>query len=196
MLDDYIKASYEAFLAARPLFRIEDAIRWGLREHWLKAMWRNGAIRRAACGLYADSDYWPDPRETTMARFERHTVCLLSALWIHRLIDDEPKKVWYSLRPPARVPRDAAWLPARFVRIAGPAAEHDVIEVELHRRRVRVYSIAKTLADCLKFRRLVGEHTARDAYLRAVAESRIDHEAFAEAARICRVRAAAKPLLG
>ncbi|MHB8873874.1 MAG: type IV toxin-antitoxin system AbiEi family antitoxin domain-containing protein [Myxococcaceae bacterium] len=112
-----------------------------------------------------------------------------------RLVDHEPEPVWYSLRPPARVPRDAEFLPARFVRIAGPAADHGTVGVELHRRPVRVYSVEKTLADCLKFRHLVGERAAHHVYRRALAESRLDRDAFADAARICRVRSAAKPLL-
>jgi len=70
--------------------------------------------------------------------------------------------------------------------------------VEEHRidgHTVRVYSPAKTIADCFKFRNKIGVNVARDAIKTAIAEKRVRPQEIMKYAKICRVSNIIKPIL-
>lgn len=80
-----------------------------------------------------------------------------------------------------------------MVRFSGRAfadgAEHHFIEGQ----RVRVYSVANTLADLFKFRNEVGLDDALEALREAWREHRFTMDALDHAARICRVERVMRP---
>lgn len=68
------------------------------------------------------------------------------------------------------------------------------IEVhQLERQAVRIYSVAKTLADLFKHRNKVGLDVAIEALREAWRERKFTMEALDRAARVCRVSRVMKP---
>ncbi len=61
--------------------------------------------------------------------------------------------------------------------------------------RIKVYSLAKTIADCFKFRNRIGIDPARDALKVAVTEKGIKLKEIMQYAKICRVDSIVKPIL-
>ncbi len=82
-------------------------------------------------------------------------VCFLSALQFHGIGTQLPHQVWLAVPRGTRVPT-LAEPPLRIVRIASDLFE---LSLESHRIRgatVRVYSAARTIVDCFRFRSRVG----------------------------------------
>jgi hypothetical protein len=81
-------------------------------------------------------------------------LCLLTALRFHELTTQAPAEVWIALPARARKPRlDHPRL--RVARFSGQALTEGIETHRLENVEVRVYSAAKTVADCFKYRNKV-----------------------------------------
>lgn len=121
-------------------------------------------------------------------------ICLLSALALHGIGSQLPAEVWLALERGCRPPK-VANLRLRIVRFSGPAF-HEGIEVrEIERHRVRVYSVAKTIADIFKARNRVGLDIAVEALREAWRDRRFTMADLDRAARACRVERVMRPYL-
>jgi predicted transcriptional regulator of viral defense system len=58
-------------------------------------------------------------------------------------------------------------LKMRFVRFSGPALTQGVVNTRIDGVPVRIYSVAKTIADCFKYRKTIGP----EAVIQALRES-------------------------
>ena len=88
--------------------------------------------------------------------------CLLTALRFHGLTTQSPAEVWIALPEKARKPRlDTPRL--RVARFSGAALSEGIETHRLEGVEVRVYSAAKTVADCFKYRNKVGVDVAVEA---------------------------------
>ncbi len=67
------------------------------------------------------------------------------------------------------------------------------IEVDGH--KIKIYCLAKTIADCFKFRNRIGINVARDALKVAVIEKSISPKEIMQYAKVCRVDKIIKPIL-
>ncbi len=88
--------------------------------------------------------------------------CLLTALRFHDLTTQNPADVWIALPETARRPR-LDYPRLRVARFSGAALTEGI---ETHRAEgveIRVYSAAKTVADCFKFRNKIGTDVAVEA---------------------------------
>ena len=75
----------------------------------------------------------------------------------------------------------------KFVRFSGDALNYGVQNLNLDGVPGRVYSLLKSVADCLKFRNKIGVEIARSALRASVADGSHSRERRLHFARICRV---------
>ena len=75
------------------------------------------------------------------------------------------------------------------------AYETGIEEHAIDGRKVRVYSLAKTIADCFKFRRKIGENIGLEALKAAVSEHHVLPNDIMRYAKICRAEKSIKPYL-
>lgn len=154
--------SYEEAVLAlarrRSLLRARDVVGEGIPSMVLSRMVRAGSLQRVSHGIYA-----PKERDISehvslaevCARVPRAVVCLLSALRFHEIGTQEPYDVWIALPSSASAPRIQS--PAiRIIRMSGDALTKGVVEHEIDGIRVPIFSPAKTVADCFKFRNKIG----------------------------------------
>jgi len=85
--------------------------------------------------------------------------------------------------------------PVRFYRFASNAWKAGIEEHEIEDHKIKVYNLAKTIADCFKFRNRIGADVARDALKVAVTEKGIKPKEIIQYAKICRVDSIVKPIL-
>ena len=121
-----------------------------------------GDVTRLARGLYQLSDA-PLEAHHSLAeaakRVPRGVVCLVSALAYHELTDQLPRAVWMAIGT-----RD--WMPKqgkpemRIVRFTDALLTDDVLTVHIEHVPVKVFGVAKTIADCFRHRRKVGQTVA------------------------------------
>ena len=94
-----------------------------------------------------------------------HRVCLLSALRLHELTTQSPFEVWLAIPNKARSPK-MDYPPMRIVRFSGAALTEGTEGIEervIDGVLVRVTNVARTVADCFKFRNEIGLDVALEA---------------------------------
>ena len=119
----------------------------------------DGEVRCARRGLAPDDIGCPRgnaPRSTTIwwlprAAVPRSVVCLISALRFHDIGTQLPAEVWIAVPRGTRVPRVSA-PPLRVVNISPAVFDLGIEEHRIEGQTVRIYSIARTVADCFRFR--------------------------------------------
>ena len=121
-------------------------------------------------------------------------ICLLSALQFHGIGTQLPSEVWIAIDRRARRPA-LKYPPLRIVRYSGAALTEGVESHRIEGQTVRVYNVAKTVADCFKYRNKIG----LDVALEALREARRAKQASADAlwryAKINRVANVMRPYL-
>ena len=151
------------------------------------------SLTRVARGVYTDRAERAEASIIVAKRVERGVLSLLSAAHFHRLLE-EPAEVWIALPRKARKPRVTS-PPLRTVRFSGEALTEGV---ELHCRRgvpVRVYSVAKTVADLFRYRHKLGSRPAVRALRHALWLGCCSVELLRHFARVCRVEEVMEPYL-
>ncbi len=121
-------------------------------------------------------------------------VCLISALRFHEIGTQAPRQVWIAIdrraaRPKISVPR------LRIVRFSGNALTEGIKVHRVEGVPVRVYSPAKTVADCFKYRNKIGLDVALEALREVVRERRCTIDELWHFAKICRVAAVMRPYM-
>jgi predicted transcriptional regulator of viral defense system len=119
-------------------------------------------------------------------------ICLLSALSFHRVGTQLPAEVWLAIERGRRPPKVAS-LRLRIVRFSGPAFREGIEVHEIERQRVRVYSVAKTIADLFKARNRIGLDIAVEALREGWRDRRFTMADLDRAARACRVESVMRP---
>jgi predicted transcriptional regulator of viral defense system len=120
--------------------------------------------------------------------------CLLTALRFHGLSTQSPAEVWIALPEKSRKPR-LDYPQLRVARFSGPALTEGIETHRLEGVDIRVYSAAKTVADCFKYRNKVGVDVAVEALREFSRTYRGRATELARFARICRVTRVMQPYL-
>ena len=127
-------------------------------------------------------------------RLSNATVCLLSALVFHGITTQIPSEVWVALPRGSRTPRcDNRKL--RLVRFSGLALTEGRAEHRIEGVPVMVYSPAKTVADCFKFRNKIGLDVALEGLKECVRQRKATIGEIRRFAEICRVARVMQPYL-
>jgi predicted transcriptional regulator of viral defense system len=121
-------------------------------------------------------------------------VCLLSALRFHDLTTQSPFEVWLAIPNKARAPR-MDFPPLRIVRFSGAALSDGVEEHRVEGVPVRVTSVARTVADCFKYRNKIGLDVALEALRDSWQEKRVRMDELWRFATLCRVASVMRPYL-
>jgi predicted transcriptional regulator of viral defense system len=98
-------------------------------------------------------------------------VCLLTALQFHEIGSQLPHAVWIAL-PEGHADSGADHPTLRIARLRGEAYSEGIQTVTEHGAPIRVYSAAKTVTDCFKFRNKIGLDVALEALKDAGAAAR------------------------
>jgi predicted transcriptional regulator of viral defense system len=179
------------------LLLASDVSRRGIPRTYLQRLVRAGLLVRSGRGLYrasaADLSEHHSLAEAA-ARVPRGVVCLLSALRFHGLTTQNPVEIWMAVDHKAWRPRPG-YPPLRLVFLSSRTL---ALGVETHRISgvsVPVYSAARTVADCFKFRHKLGVDVALEALRDYRARHRGGMETLERYAKVCRVQRVMRPYL-
>ena len=181
----------------RGLLRPRDLEAKGIARQYLVLAMRQGLIERLARGLYCMPGVIPSEHQSlsqVCKKTPSGVVCLLSALRFHDLTTQNPSEVWLAIDQKANAPRmDTVAL--RIIRFSGAALTQGVETHKIHGVAVRVYGIAKTVADCFKCRNKIGLNVAIEALRDCVQQRKASVDELVRYARICRVERVMSPFL-
>ncbi len=192
-----VQASLIRLVRQASVLRPKDAMTHGIPREYLQRMAQQGALIRIGRGLYVLPGAPASARRSlaeTAKAIPGGVVCLLSALRFHELTTQLPSQVWIALEQKAWRPRTAP-LAVRIAYFSGSAFREGVEEHVIDGVPVRVYSAAKTVADCFKYRHKIGIDVAVEALRDYQKKYRSGADELWRFARVCRVTRVMQPYL-
>lgn len=181
----------------RGLIRPRDLAPLGIPRVALTRAVRRGQLERIGRGLYGLPGR-PVSAHGALAEVARRVpkgiVCLLSALRFHGLTTQAPFEVWLAIDNKAIAPK-LDYPPLRIVRFSGAALTAGVEEHVVDGVAVRVTGVAKTVADCFKYRNKIGLDVALEALREAWREKRMTSDDLWRYAKVCRVANVMRPYM-
>jgi predicted transcriptional regulator of viral defense system len=179
------------------VLRPRDLEARGIPRKYLSLLCNEGTLKRVGRGLYicAEAEISADIGLAQVARQVPHgVVCLLSALQFHNIGTQSPYEVWLAIDRKAWRPQ-IGYPPLRIMRFSGQALTEGVETHHIERVPVRIYSPAKTVADCFKYRNKIGLDVAIEALRDCRDTKKCTNADLWKYAKVCRVTTVMKPYL-
>lgn len=145
--------------------RPRDLTQYNIPSVYLRRLYERGVLEQPAAGLYRLSEAEPSQYHTlaiVSKRVPGGVICLLSALRFHDLTTQSPPDIWMAIESHAKRPvmRD---LPVRFLRYPLQSLESGCEIHVIEGVTVKITNPAKTVADCFKYRKKIGNDVAVEA---------------------------------
>jgi predicted transcriptional regulator of viral defense system len=167
----------------------------GIHRQVLTRLVESGQLERVARGMYRLPDYSITEKHGLVlasVAAPQGVITLLSALQFHGIGTQLPSEVWIAIDRRARRPA-LKYPPLRVVRYSGDALNQGVESHTVEGETVRIYNVAKTLADCFKYRNKIGLDVALEALREAWRARRFKLDDLDRYAAICRVKQVIRP---
>ena len=179
------------------IIRPRDVEAEGIHREYLLRLYRAGELERVGRGLYtlpgAQTSEAVSLAEVAK-RVPGAVICLISALQFHNLTTQIAHRVWIAIENKKWEPK-FDFPPLELVRFTGRAFSFGIEEHEVNRVSVKVYSAAKTVADCFKFRNKIGMDVAIEALRETWSSRKATMDELWGAAKVCRVGNVIRPYL-
>lgn len=181
----------------RGLLRASHLQELGIARVVLSRLTASGQLERVGRGVYRLPDAQGAEHEslaTIAVKVPQAVFCLLTALQIHQLTTQLPRQVWIAMPQGSHVPK-MDYPPVKMVQFSGEAYAQGIEVVRADQVELRVYGVAKTIADCFKHRNKVGLDVAIEALREALAANKTNANDLWRFAKICRVANVMRPYL-
>jgi predicted transcriptional regulator of viral defense system len=179
------------------IVRPRDIEAIGIPREYLLRLCRQGKLSRTGRGIYTLPDAAVTEHHSyaeVAKRVPEAVLCLLSALAFHEITAQSPASVWIALGKGARKP--AIPSPSiRVIRLTEPSLSEGIEKHPVEGVTVRVYSAAKTVADCFKFRNKIGLDIAIEALKDCLRQKKSNINEIYRYAKICRVSNVIRPYM-
>lgn len=179
------------------LVRAHDVEEIGLSRNYLYILCREGLLQKIARGLYA----LPNAMDTEhinlveiAKRVPRAVVCLVSALHFHEITTQLPHEIWIAI-PRGSWHPTVEYPPINLTYMSGEAYTFGTETHVIENVDVKVYSPAKTVADCFKFRNKIGLDVAIEALRETWRDRKATVDELLKAASICKVERVMRPYM-
>ncbi|MDR2863415.1 MAG: hypothetical protein LBV54_06040 [Puniceicoccales bacterium] len=171
---------------------------FGVSRASLQAATRDGLLVRIGRGLYRLPNSKKITANHTLAMVAqcvpKAVFCLLSALRFHNLTTQIPHEVYIALPAGAWRPR-LDFVSLHIAHFSSASLAEGVESHDVEGVAIQVFSPAKTVADCFKFRNKLGVDVAIEALRETLNERRASPSEIAHFAKINRVSNVMRPYL-
>lgn len=174
-----------------------DLINAGFYKALIGEALDSGRIERLSRGVYSlveipDMQY-PDLVAVSVL-IPRGVICLISALSFHEITDEIPHYIDVAIPTQSRA-KEIKNIPVRYYRFSKKTWKSGIEEHDIDGHKIRVYSLAKTIADCFRFRNQIGMDVARSALKNTLEQKKASHREIMKYAAVGRVTRIIKPIL-
>ncbi|MBL3600962.1 MAG: type IV toxin-antitoxin system AbiEi family antitoxin domain-containing protein [gamma proteobacterium endosymbiont of Lamellibrachia anaximandri] len=179
------------------ILRPRDLDPYGIPRIYLSRLHATGKLQRIGRGLYVfPGTNVSEHRSLAEAckRVPKGVICLLSALRFHELTTQSPFEVWLAIGEKAWRPR-VEYPPLRIVHFSSAALDAGVEEHRIEGVIVPVFTPAKTVADCFKYRNKIGLDVSIEALRECWRSRRCTMDDLWQYAEVCRVQNVMRPYL-
>ena len=178
------------------LVRARELALIGAAGGTLQQLLQTGNLVRVGRGVYAPANRTHtelDDLGSIAIKYPSLVFCLLTALQLHGLTTQSPHEVWVAVGQKARAPK-IEYPPLHVVRMSD--VDYGVATVAISGVvRIPVTDVAKTIADCFKFRNKIGLDVALEALRDAWQQKKVTMDELWRAAEHCRVANVMRPYL-
>ncbi|MFA6817018.1 MAG: type IV toxin-antitoxin system AbiEi family antitoxin domain-containing protein [Lentisphaeria bacterium] len=185
---DYRKQMKEWLESNRP-FSTAEVQSAGISRQTLVVLQRQGVIDRLCRGVYLASNANITENlslQIAALKVPSGVVCLLSALRFHKFTTQLPQEIWLAVKQQSRKPCMGS-IELRVIAMGQETFHFGIEEHDVDGIKIRVYSAAKTVADCFKFRNKIGTDVAFEALREGYRLKLFSVSELMNAAKICRV---------
>jgi predicted transcriptional regulator of viral defense system len=185
------------FLKKNGPSRVLEVEKAGFRRQDLRHLLLHGKIERLSRGIYqiARAPLLSNPSYAEIfLRSDTAVLCLLSALNFHGLTTQLPHEVWIAVEGTSRAPK-LDYPPVRVARFTKQGFSSGIERHRMDGFEVRVYSVAKTIADLFKMRNKVGLDVAMEALREGLKEKKTTRSEILKMAKVCRIEKVMRPYL-
>lgn len=194
------KTKVEKFLQLikeQGIIKTVDIVKQGFPREYVKRFYEQGLLLKLSRGIYISSDI-PIEENISLAEVSKKVpngvICLLSALRFHNLTTQSPYEVWTAIGHKIHPPKlDGVSLHVNYFSdksLGLGVEEHNIAGV-----KVKVFSAAKTVVDCFKFRNKIGIDIAIEALKDCWRQGKCDLEELWFYAKTCRMQNIMRPYL-
>ncbi|MDI1246744.1 MAG: AbiEi antitoxin N-terminal domain-containing protein [Rhodoferax sp.] len=186
-----------ALAAQQGLLRASHLQELGIARVVLTRLTASGQLERVGRGVYRLPGTQGAEHEslaTIAVKVPQAVFCLLTALQIHGLTTQLPRQVWIAMPQGSHVPK-MDYPPIKMVQFSGDAYTQGIEVVQAGQVALRVYGVAKTVADCFKHRNKVGLDVAIEALKEALGTHKASANDLWRFAKMCRVANVMRPYL-
>jgi predicted transcriptional regulator of viral defense system len=177
--------------------RFSAILKAGFHSDSLIILEKEKKVEKIARGLYRLIDNAPESYPDLISvslQAPRGVVCLRSALSFHEATIEVPKYVDIAIPKGTRAYK-IKYPPVKFYHFNLESWEAGIEERKIECYKVKVYNLAKTIADCCKFRNKIGMNVVREVLKTAITEKKIKPKEIMQYSKICRVDNIIKPIL-
>jgi len=192
-----IEEAKKVFKSHGGTMRTKQVLEEGIHRRTLYYMRDNGDLNKLERGVYqlVDDEVTGSPDMVVIAKkIPKARICLVSALSFHELTDEIPHEVHIALPT-------SSWEPALNyppIKVYRFSEETFEVGAQTHSQdgiEITVFTPAKTVADCFKFRNQIGLSVAVEGLKRTLSEKKATVKEILEYAKLCRVEKVMKPYL-
>lgn len=147
------------YARTRKIFRSSDVENeLGLSRMYVSRLVKDGQLERIGYGLYALTGTEFNENQSVLevaVKIPTGVLCLLSALRFHDLTTQNPFEVWIAIERKTWIPKTDS-VSLRVFSFSSRVYEAGIEAHKIDGVQVKVYSPAKTIADCFYYQRTVG----------------------------------------
>lgn len=178
------------------LIRANELAKFGASGAVLQQLLATGQLIRVTRGLYAPASKTlseMDDLGVVAIKYPQLVFCLLTALQMHELTTQLPHQLWVAIGQKARAPK-LDFPPLRIIRMNDLSFGLTTLIVD-GGIPIQVTNVAKTIADCFKYRNKVGIDVALEALRDAWRQKKVTMDEIWLAAEHCRVQNVMRPYI-
>ncbi len=188
--------AYE-LLEQKGIVRLFEFKAAGITAATVSRMVEHGQVTRLGRGLYQLPDAPLDVHHSlaeAAKRVPKGVVCLVSALAYHGLTDQLPRAVWIAIGLKDWSPKSDS-PPIRTVRFTDAYLTEGVITTRIEGVSVKIFDVAKTVADGFRHRRTIGQAVALEGLQEALRHGKATPAEIARAAERGGIATVVRPYL-
>ncbi len=184
------------FAGKQSVFRAGDIPDVQKPQTELCRMVADGELIRVGRGLYSLPDAEVGEYHSLVEAVKLYhggVICLISALYFHQIGTQLPYETWIMRQNRNVAPVKGS--PVRFVYCTGAAFSFGVEKHMIEGTEVSIYSPAKTVADCFKYRNKIGLDVALEALQEGWKAKLFTMNELYAAVKVCRVQKIIQPYM-
>ena len=196
-VDDSKKHQVIAYAKKHAIVRPSDLAKLGLPKDYLYQLAKEKTLIRIGRGMYQWPDYAPGNHQSLLEALKQApnaVIALLSALSFHNITTQNPYEVWLAIDRKAWRPQ-IAYPPVRYVSMSQGLMEEGIENHTIDGIELKVFGVARTIADCFKYRNKIGLDIALEALKEGWREKHFTMDELVYYADLCRVKKIMQPYL-